>query len=82
MSTPKKATETVKLSENVNGLNVTIFTMDGVESIRIEGPLATSPELSKSKRTKILAGTSGFAYLSDKTGVSVNVVEGVNHPRS
>lgn len=74
--------ETVKASETVKGLTVSIIEVDGIESIRIEGPLATEPVLSASGKSRNLAGTGGFVYLPDGTGVSLNVIESVKRPRT
>lgn len=74
--------ETVKLTEKANGLTLTIIEVDGVESLRIDAPLSATPELSKSGRSRVLAGSGGFIYMADGTGVSLNVVEGVKRPRT
>ncbi len=77
-----KKAETVKATDSVKGLTLSVIEVDGVESIRIEGPLATEPVLSASGKSRNLAGTGGFVYLSDGTGVSLNVIESVRRPRS
>ncbi len=77
-----KATETVKLTEEVNGMTFSIVKVGDLEILRIEAPLSGDPPSSKSGRSKILAGTSGFVYLKDATGVSLSVVEGNKHPRT
>lgn len=82
MSSKAKGTETVKATESIKGLTVSVIEVDGVESIRIEGPLASDAPLSGSGKSRVLAGTGGFVYLSDGTGVSLNVIENVRKPRS
>lgn len=78
----KGKSETVKATDNVKGLDLSIIEVDGVESIRIVGLLSTEPVLSASGKSRTLASTGGFVYLSDGTGVSLNVIESVKRPRA